>query len=98
MIGASLGSLNQARGAGTGSRMGISENDLPPGWEFRRISPKYCVWLDPHGRKYRSSVVVRAALRDQGFLTGSETELDTASEYEPSPLKRPKTTTIRYLS
>lgn len=90
-------SLNQMRGAGAGSRMTISEDDLPAGWEFRRISPKYCVWLDPHGRKYKSSVAVRAALRDQGFLTASETEVDTASEYEPSPLKKPKTTTIRYL-
>ena len=87
--------LNNMRGAGTGSRMIVSENDLPPGWEFRRASSKYSVWLDPQGRKYKSSVAVRAALRDQGFLTASETELDTASKYEPSPLKRLKPTTIR---
>ena len=74
--------------------MRVSEDYLPEGWKFKRISSKYCIWIDPHGRWYKSSMDVKATLREQGILSGSEidTELETASEYQPSPLKKPRST------
>ena len=74
--------------------MSVSEDDLPEGWKFTRISSKHCTWIEAHGRQYKSSVDVKAALREQGILKASEidTELETASEYQPSPLKKPRST------
>ena len=87
--------LNALRGRGKGSRISVSKDDLPEGWKFKRLSSKYCIWTDPNGRRYRSSLDVKAALREQGIQSASEvdTELETASEYQPSPPKKPRSTT-----
>ena len=87
--------LNEQRGSGLGSRMAVSSTDLPEGWRFERRSDKYCVWFDDRGNRYKSAKQVEAALRERGLLhscipSETETETDTASEYEPSPVKRPR--------
>ena len=86
--------LNLSRGRGPGSRLAIAQNALPEGWKCEHKSPKYLVWTDDQGKRYRSSMAVKLALKDRGFLTASESEsdLDTASEYNPSPLKKARCT------
>ena len=68
--------------------MRVLESDLPAGWRFERKSDKYCVWTDDQGKRYKSSKDVEAALMKQRGL--AESEPDTASEYEPSPMKKPR--------
>ena len=86
--------LSELRGTGHGSRMVVSASDLPEGWRFERRSAKYCVWFDDLGNRYKSAAQVEVALRERGFLRSaiaSETETETsASEYEPSPVKKPR--------
>lgn len=78
--------------------MRVLESDLPEGWRFERKSERYCVWFDDQGRRYKSSKEVEAALMKQGCLAASdyETEPETASEYEPSPAKKPRDATSRW--
>ena len=79
--------LNSSRGRGEGSRMSFTtESSLSEGWTFKRMSPKYCLWFNDHGKRYRSSLEVEAALREQGFLANSESD----SDFEPSQLKKTK--------
>ena len=87
--------LNAKRGRGAGSRMAVSTDELPEGWTFQRISPKRCVWIDDRGKRYKSSLAVRAALarsrvRESGVQSETLTETDTDSEYQPSPAKKQK--------
>ena len=78
--------LNELRGKGIGSRLQVSEVDLPEGWRFERRSAKYSVWYDEQGKQYRSSKDVKLALKRQRVNSESE----TASEYQPSPIKKPQ--------
>ena len=87
--------LNELRGAGLGSRMLVPAIDLPDGWRFERRSDRYCVWFDDRGNRYKSVKEVEDALRDRGLMrrdlaSETETETDTGSEYEPSPIKIPR--------
>ena len=86
--------LNKLRGTGQGSRMVVSVGDLPEGWRFERRSDKFCVWFDDRGNRYKSAAQVEVASRERDFLRSemtSETETETsASEYELSPLKKPR--------
>ena len=93
MVSSSAGErLSRQRGSGSGSRLMVSEVDLPEGWRFERRSKKSCVWFDENGRRYKSSKEVWKALRERGLLPMSETEteaeIDTVSEYVPSPEKK----------
>ena len=58
-----------------------------------KVSPKCTVWYDNQGKRYRSSIEVQRALAlsVDDTCTESETGEETASEYEPSPVKRQKT-------
>ena len=57
--------------------------------------PKYTVWYDDKGKRYKSSMEVVKALNLRGLLCGvSDTETETGgetSEYEPSPIKMSRT-------
>ena len=87
---------HQKRGVGYGARFSIQEKDLPPGWRCEKRSPKYTLWYDDKGHKYRSSSEVEYALRAHGWISDtaiSETETETGgdtSEYESSPVKMPR--------
>ena len=87
--------LNEQIGSGVGSRLSASINtDLPSGWRIERQSAKSCVWFDDRGKQYKSSKQVEAALRERGLHglpSETETETETASEYAPSPVKKPRT-------
>jgi len=89
--------LHQKRGVGYSSRFRVSEIRLLPGWRREQRSPKYTVWFDDKGNRYKSSVEVERALREQGLLTDvSEVETETesggeTSEFEPSPVKKSRT-------
>lgn len=90
--------LHQKRGLGYGSRFQVTLDNLPPGWRCEKKSSKYTAWYDAQGKRYKSSVDVERALREQGFLhesglSGDDTETETGgetSEYEPTPVKRPR--------
>lgn len=88
-----LKALNAKRGVGFGSHFLVSAEDLPEGWQVEKRSDKFCVWFDDQGRRYKSSKEVQATLRERKLLGidegGSGTDTD-ASEYAPSPVKRPK--------
>lgn len=77
--------VNTRLGRGVGSRLQVQQADLPDGWRVERASAKCCVWYDEKGRRYRTSTEVVNALRKRNL---SETESETASEYNPSPLKK----------
>ena len=87
--------LHEKHGVGYSSRFHVTEGSLPPGWRQERKSSKYTVWYDAKGKRYKSSVEVEHALREQGLLSDvTEVETETGgetSEFEPSPLKRPRT-------
>ena len=91
--------LHEKRGIGYSSRFRVSEDRLPSGWRCEQKSPKYTVWYDDKGNRYKSSVEVEHAMREQGLVTdvsGEETETEyggETSEFEPSPVKRPRTWT-----
>lgn len=85
--------LNTRRGLGFGSRLAVAQSSLPANWKCEQKSSKYLVWTDDQGKRYRSSMAVRQALKDKGILTASESErsecdFDTASDYNPSPMKK----------
>lgn len=88
--------LHQER-VGYASRFRVGEGDLPPGWRRERRGHKYTVWHDDRGNRYKSSVEVERVLRERGLLCddsedGTETETGgETSEYEPSPVKKPRT-------
>ena len=96
----STSSLHEKCGVGYSSRFRIREGDLPPGWRQVQSSPKCTVWYDDKGKRYRTSLAVERAIREQGFLTDvseTETEAETGgetSEFEPSPVKRPRTSEV----
>ena len=89
--------MNDTRGKGVGSRLAVATSDLPDGWRLERRSAKSCVWIDDRGKRYKSSKDVEAAMQKRGLWKGAgyqsvtATETDTASEYEPSPVKKPRT-------
>ena len=89
--------LHTKRGVGYSSRFSVPKERLPPGWRQEQKSPKYTVWYDDKGNRYKSSVELERALREQGLLTDvSEVETETetggeTSEFEPSPVKKPRT-------
>ena len=88
---ASFPFLNEKRGRGYSSRFRVSSESLPPGWRQVQKSPKYTVWYDDEGNRYKSSIKVEHALKSRGFITEEETESETGgetSEYEPSPIKK----------
>jgi len=86
--------LVSSRGVGEGPQIpkGTAKDDLPAGWRYERRSEKYSVWYDDKGRRYKSSTEVQAELRKQGLLLESETDTaeESLSEYEPSPVKKPR--------
>jgi len=92
--------LHQQRGVGYSSRFRVSEDRLPPGWRRERKSSKYTVWYDDRGIRYKSSIEVERALKERGLLgvtSEEETETDIGgdtSEYEPSPVKKPRTSDL----
>ena len=83
------------RPLGYSARFAISEERLPPGWRQEKKGPKYTVWYDDKGKRYKSSIEVVKALNLRGLLCGvSDTETETGgetSEYEPSPIKMSRT-------
>ena len=87
---------HETRGVGYASRFRVSKDNLPPGWRAEKKSSKCTVWFDEKGNYYRSSLDVERALRERELLLPSdvsETETETGgetSEYEPSPVKRPR--------
>ena len=88
---------HEKRGLGYSSRFRVSATDLPPGWRMEKKSSKNTVWYDSDGTRYRSSIEVEEALRRAStqkltLLSETETETggETASEYEPSPVKKPR--------
>ena len=91
--------LHQKRGIGYSSRFRVSDN-LPPGWRREQKSSKYTVWFDDLGNRYKSSVEVERALKERNLLSeASEDETATetggeTSEYEASPVKRPRTSSL----
>lgn len=91
--------LHQKRGVGYSSRFRVSDS-LPPGWRREQKSSKYTVWYDDMGRRYKSSVEVERALKERNLLSDAsedETATETGgetSEYEASPVKRPRTSTV----
>ena len=81
--------VNTWLGRGVGSRLQIQQADLPDGWRMERASPKCCVWFDEKGRRYRTSREVVNALRKRDISDReTESDLETVSEYNPSPLKK----------
>lgn len=83
---------NATRGKGIRSRLLVSDDELPVGWRFERRSAKYGVWFDEHGRQYRSSKEVKLALRQRD----NELETEASSDYQPSPLKKPRNSRCDY--
>ena len=87
---------HETHGVGYASRFRVSKDNLPPGWRAEKKSSKCTVWFDEKGTYYRSSLDVERALRERELLLPSdvsETETETGgetSEYEPSPVKRPR--------
>ena len=81
----------QTRGVGYSSRFVVSKDRLPPGWRQERKGPKYTVWFDNKGNRYKSSTEVERAMRARGLVSEDETETETGgetSEFEPSPVKK----------
>ena len=91
--------LHQKRGIGYSSRFRVSDN-LPPGWQREQKSSKYTVWYDDLGNRYKSSVEVERTLKERNLLSEAsedETAMETdgeTSEYEASPVKRPRTSSL----
>ena len=91
--------LHQKRGVGYSSRFRIPDS-LPPGWRQEQKSLKYTVWYNDMGRRYKSSVEVERALKERNLLSDAsedETAMETGgetSEYEASPVKRPRTSNL----
>lgn len=89
--------LHAKCGVGYSSRFRVSKERLPPGWSHEQKSPKYTVWYDDKGNRYKSSMELERALREEGLLTNvSEVETETetggeTSEFEPSLVKKPRT-------
>ena len=88
--------LHELHGLGYGARFHVSQNDLPPGWRQEKKSPKFTVWYDEKGNRYKFSLDVLRALweREQEVNasegeTGDESGGET-SEYETSSVKRPR--------
>ena len=80
----------------------VSATDLPLGWRMEKKSSKNTVWCDSDCTRYQSSIEVEEALRWRAFSQKltllSETETvtggETASEYEPSPVKKPRSLSV----
>jgi len=92
--------LCEKRGIRYSSRIRVSEDRLPSGWRCEQKSPKYTVWYDNKGNRYKSSVEVEHAIREQGLvadISGEEMETEYGGEtleFEPSPVKRPRTSVV----
>ena len=88
--------LHQKRGVGYSSRFRVSD-DLPARCRREQKSSKYTIWYDDLGNRYKSSVEVERALKERRLLADTSDAETTAgtggetSEYEPSPVKRPWT-------
>lgn len=87
--------MNLKQGVGDGSRTpaAATSGNLPQGWRFERRSDKYCVWFDEAGKRYKSSSEVEVELKKRGMLLESDVETgeESLSEYEPSPVKKFRT-------
>lgn len=74
----------------------MTASELPAGWSCERKSKKCTLWYDDKGIQYRSSIAVEQELRKRYLIseyeaTGTETVGETASEYDPSPVKTSRT-------
>ena len=91
--------LHQKNVIGYSSRFRVSDN-LLPGWRREQKSSKYTVWYNDLGNRNKSSMEVECALKEKNLLseasedeTATETGSET-SEYEASPIKRPRTSSL----